>query len=737
MKKILLLALITIFGYGLIKAQTVSVGTATNVTAHSATISGDANPDGGTNGPYDVVFKWWEDPGYGSVTYHYETVATNVAAGSGNQTYTFNLTGLNPNKQHYWTIFLGYGGSTVEVESSQATFTTLQTPQAITGSSSNITKYSADLSGSVTLGGSTQQHDLYFQYRKPGDPWSSFAATPSSTTTDNSSITGTLSGLDAATTYEWRMHMEDQDGTFYEGSTESFTTNSPPSVVTSSTSDVTQTVAKFNGSITASSGDVYAVKFRYRVLGAWSWIEVNSTQGSLTGNGSAQSFDATVSGLDPGTDYEVEAFAVDNSVSPAVAYYANDGTNGDFTTDPSGVPTMTTGSFSSAGSSTARITANQLTDDGGLTCDGGVVFGTSSNPTTGDGKEVSFTSKNSVYDYDATLSSLNPATHYYARAYGENTDGVGYGTDVEFYTEPGTSANFSSISGLTDNDHTILTLNFSPGDGTGRIIVAYYKGAAPVAPKDGNTYSADPNFGSGSSLGNGYVLYSGSGANSLNVTGLDGDNHDYDFYIYEYAGSGSLINYKYDNPGFISTDGTEFPIELISFTAKSTDNGVEIKWSTASEWNNDYFEIERSLDAENFEPIARVAGAGYSNEVLNYSITDYDALQGVVYYRLSQTDYDGTKTSSFILPVTIGDESSLQISNVITDDSHISFVYNNSIGGKTQIQLLDVTGKVVKTREVSGDGSQLIRFGMSDLSHGVYVIHLTVNDETIVKKVVF
>jgi hypothetical protein len=164
---------------------------------------------------------------------------------------------------------------------------------------------------------------------------------------------------------------------------------------------------------------------------------------------------------------------------------------------------------------------------------------------------------------------------------------------------------------------------------------------------------------------------------------------------------------------------------------------VEIKWSTASEWDNDYFEIERSFDAEHFESIARVAGAGYSNEILNYSVTDYDKLEGTVYYRLKQTDYNGAFTNSYILPVTIGAEGDIQISNVISDENRISFVYNNAVGGKTQIQLLDVSGRVVKSYEVSGEGSKLIRFGMSDMSHGVYVLHLMMNDQTIVQKVVY
>jgi hypothetical protein len=274
------------------------------------------------------------------------------------------------------------------------------------------------------------------------------------------------------------------------------------------------------------------------------------------------------------------------------------------------------------------------------------------------------------------------------------------------------------------------------GDGTGKIVVGYLSGASTTIPSDGTEYTGNAAYGSGEALGSGYVLYVGTGS-SVTITNLDGDNDDYDFYVYHYAGSGTDINYLQINPAAAHTNTTEFPIELLSFTAKNDNGNVLINWSTASEWDNDYFEIERSTDAENFEVIANVPGAGYSNEVLTYSIQDNAALEGTVYYRLKQTDYDGAFTYSYVLPITIGAANDLQISNVITKGNSISFVYNNNNGGNTQLQLLDINGRVVKTQQVSGEGSQLVRIGMYGLSHGVYVLHLTLNDQIIVKKVVF
>lgn len=84
------------------------------------------------------------------------------------------------------------------------------------------------------------------------------------------------------------------------------------------------------------------------------------------------------------------------------------------------------------------------------------------------------------------------------------------------------------------------------------------------------------------------------------------------------------------------------PISLKSFKANVEKNAVKIEWTTASEINNDYFSIQRSEDAINFETIEIVQGSGFSNTDLSYFTFDYRPIKGISYYRLKQTDYDGT-----------------------------------------------------------------------------------------------
>ena len=102
-------------------------------------------------------------------------------------------------------------------------------------------------------------------------------------------------------------------------------------------------------------------------------------------------------------------------------------------------------------------------------------------------------------------------------------------------------------------------------------------------------------------------------------------------------------------PAIIS-NGT-LPVTLISFNANVINDNVEIQWKTASEVNNDFFSIERSPDAETFEEIQIIKGKGTTNEENVYVIHDFNPIIGRSYYRLKQTDFNGTSTYSDLVTI--------------------------------------------------------------------------------------
>jgi len=94
-----------------------------------------------------------------------------------------------------------------------------------------------------------------------------------------------------------------------------------------------------------------------------------------------------------------------------------------------------------------------------------------------------------------------------------------------------------------------------------------------------------------------------------------------------------------DHTGESQNNG--LPVELVSFTAQIVDYGVRLIWVTATELENDYFELERSRDGIHYEVIATVNGQGTINTATTYTHIDSNPIFGISYYRLVQVDFDG------------------------------------------------------------------------------------------------
>ncbi len=105
-------------------------------------------------------------------------------------------------------------------------------------------------------------------------------------------------------------------------------------------------------------------------------------------------------------------------------------------------------------------------------------------------------------------------------------------------------------------------------------------------------------------------------------------------------------------------EAAALPISLLSFTAKPQTNRVRLDWATASEENNDYFTVERSKDGQNFTELFKKPGAGISTTNLYYFGYDTKPIEGVSYYRLKQTDYNGHYSYSQVESVVYGNATS-------------------------------------------------------------------------------
>ena len=179
--------------------------------------------------------------------------------------------------------------------------------------------------------------------------------------------------------------------------------------------------------------------------------------------------------------------------------------------------------------------------------------------------------------------------------------------------------------------------------------------------------------------------------------------------------------------------GTQLPIELISFTADQTKDGNICQWSTASEDNNDYFEVERSYDGENFESIGKVAGfgVGTTTETHEYSLLDKDPCNGIVYYRLKQVDIDMNSTTSDVIALNCmrSKDDLVLFPNPAYDKITYSFYEN--IDGVVDVQLVDMMGKTVKWERYSVTrGYNSLRSTIDDVAAGIYYLKIERMDKT-------
>jgi hypothetical protein len=153
--------------------------------------------------------------------------------------------------------------------------------------------------------------------------------------------------------------------------------------------------------------------------------------------------------------------------------------------------------------------------------------------------------------------------------------------------------------------------------------------------------------------------------------------------------------------------------ELMSFTVESEDSYVQLNWATASENNNDYFNVERSIDGINYSSISSVNGSGNSTQILNYSSIDDTPLLGQSYYRLKQTNYDGETSYSDIEAVSFKRSKDF-IVNIYPNPVSSQI----TIDSESEIELIDIFniyGSLVRTETASS-------FSVANLSNGAYIL---------------
>ena len=401
---------------------------------------------------------------------------------------------------------------------------------------------------------------------------------------------------------------------------------------------------------------------------------------------------------------------------------------------------------------------------------------------------------NGIYNYQE-VTGLSPSTTYYAKGYNTNSQGTTYGAVKTFSTTAACAVYYSCTAANTwDTDINCgspvdvptstsicyMRHDWGPVGGLTNANVecgtATFMTARPyrlIVSNGGRVYMTGGNFTAGfqlslpntngqfghdgaisfantsttaasneiSRLTNlGSIVVKGAYTNSLRIP-VGGEYCCNGSWTNQTTGNGS-INADYSvNPSFPLTKYTnascygavELPVQLLNFDAIKEDHRVDVSWSTASEINNDYFEVQHSIDGITWKTLSHIEGAGNSNNILYYNTVDYDVKNyDVKYYRLKQVDFDGTQAYSKLRAIHF---DASKINELHTYDNGEHIVVDVQQAGIFDVQIFDVNGALVYQTSLNNSMEDSVLFvEKHNLTKGLYFVQAFNSKTSLSKK---
>jgi hypothetical protein len=217
---------------------------------------------------------------------------------------------------------------------------------------------------------------------------------------------------------------------------------------------------------------------------------------------------------------------------------------------------------------------------------------------------------------------------------------------------------------------------------------------------------------------NGIVLINGGTASTtVWEDGTHGtSDHFAEFEVSSFSGGG----------GGGGANGAPLPVELVYFEAKAIDNHQALlNWQTASELNNNYFDVERSYDAIHWEWVGKVAGNGTTTQLTDYSFVDKTIAksQQTAYYRLNQIDYDGANEYTDIRSVRFTVKPNAFEIAAYPNPFNQEVTISVSTTELYSIEVTDLSGVLLLAIQNEDKGTH--RLDLSAWASGVYIVNVT------------
>jgi len=346
------------------------------------------------------------------------------------------------------------------------------------------------------------------------------------------------------------------------------------------------------------------------------------------------------------------------------------------------------------------------------------------------------TGPSSTYTYNGTLPRtiyVQDPTPLATHTVGNTSASENFGADVgHTYFEIFTTVTIVSFQ-TTSRTNTSTTANLSLQNEAGTVT---YWGPSAFSANTGvtQTYSVNTSLAPGR-----YRFFTSNVDKAFRNNTLSDGGRDVNG-VFDVLGEknglkgGSFFNIIFEIPdpcgvrAYTLTENCPTPVTLIDFYGSQDENKINLNWDVANETNNAFFLVQRSSNGVNFETIGRVEGQGTTNEFMSYLFVDENPLNGKNYYRLAQTDINGTVTYSKIISFKKGELSVSVAPNPFTGATTIYVSTTEAF----EVEVIDITGRIVEVKKVE-EYIQKADVGAL-LSPGTYIARVkTATDVSLIK----
>jgi len=189
--------------------------------------------------------------------------------------------------------------------------------------------------------------------------------------------------------------------------------------------------------------------------------------------------------------------------------------------------------------------------------------------------------------------------------------------------------------------------------------------------------------------------------------------------LFRFSNVSAIANGRRFTVGTTNAARTPLPVTLLQFDGEPQPTGVRLHWSTASEQNSDFFQVERSLDLSAWNEVATIPAAGVSSSLIAYEAFDPEPHTGTTYYHLKQVDQDGTFSYSTVISLAPTKMRDIQL---WPNPSSGTLRITDPTGPMTNLRVLDARGSLVD--QYINVSTDTIDLDLSGHIPGVYFVQV-------------